>query len=192
MSSATDSMTNIEQNERITEVVARESARLTAFLRRRLPVGVDAEDVLQEVFYELVRANRLAMPIEYVTAWLYRVAQNRVTDVFRKKRPEALSAELENEEGEMLRLEDLLPSEDAGPEELYLRTLLQEELERAIGELPAAQREVFLAHEVEGRSFKEMAEEAGVGINTLLARKRYAVLALREKLEAVYVEFSEG
>jgi RNA polymerase sigma factor (sigma-70 family) len=191
MDKAMEMTAMIEQNDEITGIVVREQGRLRNFIRRRAPAGADVEDVLQEVLYELVRANRLMMPIEYVTAWLYRVAQNRITDLFRKKRPENFAAsDWEDDEGEMLRVEELLPSTDAGPEELYLRSLLLEELQRALDALPEEQRAVFLAHEVEGVSFKEMSAATGVNINTLLARKRYAVLALREHLQTIYDEFA--
>jgi RNA polymerase sigma factor (sigma-70 family) len=155
-----------------------------------VPDPSDAEDILQEVFYELVEANRLLMPIEHVTGWLFRVARNRITDLIRKKKPETFSdAAVEDEAGELLQIEDLLPSPDAGPEALYVRNMLLDELEFALGELPDEQREVFVAHELEGRSFKELSAESGVNVNTLLARKRYAVLHLRERLQSIYEEF---
>ncbi|HYM75539.1 MAG TPA: RNA polymerase sigma factor [Candidatus Dormibacteraeota bacterium] len=176
-----------EQDRRISEVVAEQRSRLRNFIRRRVRNEADVEDLLQDVFYELVEANRLLMPIEYVTGWLYRVARNRITDLFRKKKPESFSdASMEDEEGELLKFEDLLPSPDAGPEALYVRHLLLDELEIAIGELPEEQRKVFIAHELEGRSFKELSAESGVGVNTLLSRKRYAVLHLRERLQAIH------
>ncbi|HZD95970.1 MAG TPA: RNA polymerase sigma factor [Candidatus Sulfotelmatobacter sp.] len=179
-----------EQDRQISRIVAEERSRLRNFIRRRVPDPSDAEDILQEVFYELVEANRLLMPIEHVTGWLFRVARNRITDLFRKKKPEPFSNRaVQDEEGELLRLEDLLPSPDAGPEALYLRNVLLDELELALDELPDEQREAFIAHEVEGRSFKEMAAESGVNINTLLSRKRHAVLHLRERLQSVYDEF---
>jgi RNA polymerase sigma factor (sigma-70 family) len=182
-----------EQDQQISEVVRREHSRLRNFIRRRVPDPRDAEDILQDVFYELVEANRLLMPIEHVTGWLFRVARNRITDFFRKKKPDSFSdAALEDPDGELLRIEDLLPSPDAGPEALYLRSVLLDELELAIDELPEEQREVFLAHELEGRSFKEMAAETGVNVNTLLSRKRYAVLHLRERLQSIYDEFMRG
>ena len=179
-----------EQDRKISEIVAGERARLRNFIRRRVPDASDAEDILQEVFYELVEANRLLMPIDHVTGWLFRVARNRITDLFRKKKPE-LSSNLavENDEGELLHLEDLLPSPDAGPEAVYVRRVLLEELEEALDELPEEQRQVFIAHEIEGRSFKELSAEKGVNMNTLLARKRYAVLHLRERLQGIYDEF---
>src|SRR5215467_9885687 len=156
-----------EQDQRIAEVVTRERSRLRNFIRRRVPDPADADDILQDVMYELVEANRLLMPIEHVTGWLFRVARNRIIDLFRKKKPESFSGRVvEGEEGELLQLEDLLPSRDAGPEALYIRNVLLEELELAIDELPAEQREVFIAHELEGRSFKEMASESGVSVNT--------------------------
>jgi RNA polymerase sigma factor (sigma-70 family) len=181
----------LEQDQWISEVVKREQSRLRNFIRRRVPDPRDAEDILQDVFYELVEANRLLMPIEHVTGWLFRVARNRITDLFRKKRPESFS-DTADEDDELLQLEDLLPSPDAGPEALYARNVLLDELELAVDELPEEQREVFIAHELEGRSFKEMAAETGVSVNTLLSRKRYAVLHLRERLQSVYDEFTKG
>ena len=184
----------LEPDQRISEVVKREQSRLRNFIRRRVPDPRDAEDILQDVFYELVEANRLLMPIEHVTGWLFRVARNRITDLFRKKRPESFSdsAVANEEDDELLQLEDLLPSPDAGPEALYVRNVLLDELELAVDELPQEQREVFVAHELEGRSFKEMAAETGVSVNTLLSRKRYAVLHLRERLQSIYDEFTKA
>jgi len=182
-----------EQDQRIPEVVKREQSRLRDFIRRRVPDPRDAEDILQEVFYELVEANRLLMPIGHITGWLFRVARNRITDLFRQKKPESFSdTVVADEDDELLRLEDLLPSPDAGPEALYARSVLLDELELAIDELPEEQREVFVAHELEGRSFKEMAAETGVSVNTLLSRKRYAVLHLRERLQSIYNEFTKA
>lgn len=178
-----------EQDQQISEVVKREGSRLRNFIRRRVPDPLDAEDILQDVFYKLVEANRLLMPIEHVTGWLFRVARNRITDLFRKKKPQSLEdATVESESGELLQIEDLLPSPEAGPEAAYVRNMLLEELEIALEELPDEQREVFVGHELEGRSFKEMAEETGVSVNTLLSRKRYAVLHLRERLRSIYDE----
>ena len=183
----------IEQDRQISEVIAKERSRLRNFIRRRVPDPADAEDIVQEVFYELVEANRLLMPIEHVTGWLFRVARNRITDLFRKKKPETFTdTAVEDEDGEVLRVEDLLPSPDAGPEALYFRNVLLDELELALDELPEEQRDVFVAHELEGRSFKEMAAETGVSVNTLLSRKRYAVLHLRERLQNTYDEFMKA
>ncbi|MGH9743696.1 MAG: RNA polymerase sigma factor [Candidatus Acidiferrum sp.] len=183
----------LEQDQRISEVVSREQSRLRNFIRRRVPDPRDAEDILQDVFYRLVQANRLLMPIEHVTGWLFRVARNRITDLFRKKKPESFSdVKIADEEDELLRVEDLLPSADAGPEAEYARNVLLDELELAIDELPEEQREVFVAHELEGRSFKEMAAETGVSVNTLLSRKRYAVLYLRERLQRIYEGFTKA
>ena len=186
----------IEQEQRISEVVKRERSRLHNFIRRRVPDPRDAEDILQDVFYELVEANRLLMPIKHITGWLFRVARNRITDLFRKKKPESFSdtavAHNDDDDDELLRFEDLLPSPDAGPEALYARSVLLDELELAVDELPEEQREVFVAHELEGRSFKEMAAETGVSVNTLLSRKRYAVLHLRERLQSIYDEFTKA
>src|SRR5881398_4253187 len=180
-----------EQDRRISEIVAEQRSRLRNFIRRRVPDPSDAEDIVQEVFYELVEANRLLMPIGHVTGWLFRVARNRITDLFRKKKPVASSdVAVEDEDGELLRIEDLLPSPDAGPEALYFRNVLLDQLELALDELPEEQREVFVAHELDGHSFKEMAAETGVSVNTLLSRKRYAMLHLRERLQAIYDELS--
>jgi RNA polymerase sigma factor (sigma-70 family) len=182
-----------EQDRQISEIIAQERSRLRNFIRRRVPDPSDAEDIVQEVFYKLVEANRLLMPIEHVTGWLFRVARNRITDLFRKKKPENFSgAAVEDEDGEVLQIEDLLPSPDAGPEALYARNVLLDELELALDELPEEQRDVFVAHELEGRSFKEMAAETGVTVNTLLSRKRYAVLHLRERLQSIYDEFTKA
>ena len=182
----------IEQDRRISEVVKREQSRLRNFIRRRVPDPLDAADILQDVFYRLVEANRLLMPIEHVTGWLFRVARNRITDLLRKQEPENFSEiEPTDEGGELLQFEDLLPSPDAGPEALYARNVLLDELERALEELPREQREVFIAHEFEGRSFKELSAESGASVNTLLSRKRYAVLHLRERLRRVYDEFTK-
>jgi RNA polymerase sigma factor (sigma-70 family) len=183
----------LEQDQRISEVVKRERSRLGNFIRRRVPDPRDAEDILQDVFYELVEANRLLMPIEHVTGWLFRVARNRITDLFRKKKPESFSeAAVAGEDGELLHLEELLPSPDAGPDAQYARNVLLDELEAALDELPEEQREVFVAHELEGRSFKEIAAATGVSVNTLLSRKRYAVLHLRRQLQDIYDEFTKA
>jgi len=169
------------QDQWILEVVERERSRLRNFIRRRVPDSRDAEDVLQDVLYELVEANRLLMPIEHVTGWLFRVARNRITDLFRMKQPESFGDSVE----------DLLPSPDAGPEALYARNVLLDELALAVDELPAEQRDVFVGHELEGRSFREMAAETGVSVNTLLSRKRYAVLHLRKRLQGIYDELTK-
>jgi len=181
-----------ERDRQLSEIIAEQRSRLRNFIRRRVPDPSDAEDIVQEVFYELVEANRLLMPIEHVTGWLYRVARNRITDLFRKKKPERFSdAAIENADGEVLQVEDLLPSPDAGPEALFFRNVLLDELELAIDDLPDEQREVFVAHEIDGRSFKELSEETGISISTLLSRKRYAILHLRERLQNIYNEFTK-
>lgn len=179
-----------EQDERIADVVNREQARLRNFIRRRVPDPRDVDDVLQDVFFELVEANRLLMPIEHVTGWLFRVARNRITDLFRKKRPESFT-DIDVSDDDALQFEDLLPSPDAGPEALYARRVLLDELETAIHALPPAQRDVFVGHELEGRSFKEMAAESGVGVNTLLSRKRHAIRRLRERLQSAYDDLTD-
>jgi RNA polymerase sigma factor (sigma-70 family) len=179
------------QNQRISDVIQQERLRLLNFIRKRVDDEGDAEDILQDVFYELTEAYRLMKPIEQVGAWLYRVARNRIIDRFRKKRPEAVGDfTLNGNEADSPQLEDLLPSPDAGPEALYARSVLLEELDAALEELPEEQRDVFVAHEVEGRSFKQLAEDSGVSVNTLLSRKRYAILHLRRRLQAIYEEFT--
>jgi RNA polymerase sigma factor (sigma-70 family) len=180
-----------EQDQKLTETIGREQGRLRNFIRKRVSDEADAEDILQDVFYELIEAYRLMKPIEQAGAWMFRVARNRIFDRFRKKRPESLSADSvpENDEGDRLSLEDLLPSPDAGPEATYARSILVEELEEAVDELPEEQREAFIAHEFEGRSFKELSAETGVGVSTLLSRKHHAVLYLRRRLQSIYEEF---
>jgi RNA polymerase sigma factor (sigma-70 family) len=184
-----------EQDRRISAAVEGERGRLRNFIRRRVADPADADDILQDVFYKLVEANRLLMPIEHLTGWLFEVARNRITDLLRKKKPENFSdtgVGHSDDDGERLAFEDLLPSPDAGPEALYARSVLLDELEAALGELPEEQRAVFVAHELEGRSFKEIAAQTGVSVNTLLSRKRYAVLHLRERLQSIYDEFTKA
>jgi RNA polymerase sigma factor (sigma-70 family) len=182
-----------EQDRQISEIVAEERSRLRNFIRKRVPNEADAEDILQDVFSKLVEANRLLMPIEHITGWLFRVARNRIIDLFREKKPGSFSdAAGADEDDELLPFEDLLPSPDAGPEALYLRNVLLDELELALEELPEEQRAVFVAHELQGRSFKEIAAATGVRVNTLLSRKRYAVLQLRQRLHDIYDEFTNA
>ncbi len=186
----TTSMT--EEDRRLATIVARERPRLRDFIRRRVPDPADVEDVVQEVFYELVRANRLLVPIEHVTGWLFQVARNRIADLFRRPKPARLGGgAAADEEDEPPRIEELLPSADGGPEAAYLRRLLLDELARALAELPSEQRDVFVAHELEGKSFRELSAENGVGVNTLLSRKRYAVLRLRERLKGIHEELTK-
>jgi RNA polymerase sigma factor (sigma-70 family) len=187
---STDTVT-IDQNRRISETIAREQARLRQFIRKHVSDHGDAEDIFQEVFYELVDAYRLMKPVEQVGAWLFRVARNRIIDLFRSRRPAVLGNDtmLSAEEGEAPQWEDLLPSPDAGPEAAYARSVLLEELDAALEDLPEEQRDVFVVHEIEGRRFKELSEATGVSVNTLLSRKRYAVLQLRRRLQAIYDEF---
>ncbi len=183
-----------DQDQRISQVVNQERSRLLNFIRRRVPDPRDADDILQDVFYELVEANRLLMPIDHITGWLFRVARNRIIDLFRKKKS-VLFSDLgfadEGENEDSLHFEDLLPSPDAGPDAVYARGVLLAAFDLAISELPSEQREVFVAHEIEGRSFKEIAARTGVGMNTLLSRKRYAVLHLRERLQDIYDDFTK-
>jgi RNA polymerase sigma factor (sigma-70 family) len=182
-----------EQDRQISEAVDREQARLRNFIRRRVADQGDAEDILQDVFYEFVEAYRMMKPVEQATAWLYKVARNRIVDLFRRKKREARSdLAIVNEEGETIPWEDLLPSSDAGPQAAFARQVLIEELDAALDELPDEQREVFIAHEIMGQSFKELAAQSGVSVNTLLSRKHYAVLHLRLRLQAIYDEFTNA
>lgn len=182
-----------EQDQKISEAISRDEPRLRNFIRRRVADQSEAEDILQEVFYELVEAYRMMKPVEQVTAWLFRVARNRIIDLFRRKSREAIQAEAGAvaDDGEVLLFQDLLPSRDAGPDAVYARNLLLEALDDALDELPAEQREVFIAHELMGYSFKEISERTGVSVNTLLSRKHYAVLHLRERLRAIYEELTK-
>jgi len=182
------------QDQQISEAIEREKPRLRNFIRKRVADRSDAEDILQEVFYELVEAYRMMKPVEQVTAWLFRVARNRITDLFRSKERQAARNELVSPTGagEELQWEDLLPSRDAGPESAYARSVLLEEVDAALDELPEEQREVFIAHEVMGYSFKEIAAQTGVSVNTLLSRKHYAILHLRERLQAIYDDFTKA
>jgi RNA polymerase sigma factor (sigma-70 family) len=181
------------ENRRISETIAREQARLRQFIRKRVANDADAEDILQEVFYELINAYRLMKPVEQAGAWLFRVARNRIVDLFRSKRPTVLGndSSLASDDGESRQWEDLLPSPDAGPEAAYARAVLLDELDAALEDLPEEQRDVFVAHEIEGRTFKEISEATGIGVNTLLSRKRYAVLHLRRRLQAIHNQFGK-
>lgn len=180
-----------EHDRRIADIIAGERSRLRNFIRKRVPNEADAEDLLQDVFYEVVEAYRLMEPVQRWSAWMFRVARNRIIDFFRKKRLQASARDAlaVSDDGEALLLEDVLSSPDAGPAEDYVRAVLLEEIEDALDELPKEQREVFIAHELEGTSFKEIAARTGVGVNTLLSRKRYAVLHLRRRLRTIYDEF---
>jgi RNA polymerase sigma factor (sigma-70 family) len=179
-----------QQDQQISDAIERERPRLRNFIRKRVADQSDAEDILQEVFYELVEAYRMMKPVEQVTAWLFRVARNRIIDLFRsRKREAAAEPPAGSEDGEEFQWEDLLPSPDAGPEAAYVRSVLVEEMDAALDELPEEQREVFVAHEFLGYSFKELAEQTGISVNTLLSRKRYAVLHLRQRLQTIYDDF---
>jgi RNA polymerase sigma factor (sigma-70 family) len=186
----------VEENRSLAETIVQESARLRSFVRRRVVDPGDAEDVLQDVFYELVEARRMLRPIEQVGAWLFRVARNRITDLMRRRQTRGTEVSVTEvnagvDEFSQESIEDWLPSPDAGPEAAYARRLLLEALEDALEELPEEQRDVFVAHELQGRSFQDLAAESGVGVNTLLARKRYALLHLRRRLQAIHDEFVE-
>ena len=179
----------IEQDQLISQALERDRPRLRSFIRKHVADTGEAEDILQDVFYELLEAYRLMKPVEHVTAWLFRVARNRMVDLFRRKRPASLNSPASVEEEDGGTLEDLLPSADAGPEAIYARSLLLEALEEALEELPQAQREVFVAHELHGQSFKEISAETGLSVNTLLSRKHYAVTHLRQRLQLIYEDF---
>ena len=181
-----------DQDQRISAVVQREQSRLRRFIRRRVADPRDVEDILQEVFVELVEANRLLMPIDHVTGWLFRVARNRIIDLFRRRAPERFGDTPVGADDDGRWLEELLPSPDAGPDAVYARQVLLDALAAAVSELPAEQREVFVAHEVDGRSFKELAASSGVSVNTLLSRKHYAVRYLRRRLRHIYDEFTKA
>ena len=182
-----------ETDRSIVEAFRRENGRLRGFIRRRVPDAADAEDLLQDVFSELVEATRLPEPIEQVGAWLFRVARNRITDLFRRRSRDGIAPAVGDVEADDdgVSFEDLLPAADGGPEAAYARRLLLDELEAALAELPEEQRSTFVAHEIDGLSFKEIAMQTGVGVNTLLSRKRYAVLYLRGRLQAIHDEFAQ-
>ena len=171
-----------EQDRRLAGVFERERRRLLAFIRQRIPADIDAEDLLQDVFYELVETYRMMKPVAHTGAWMMQVARNRITDLFRRGKPEV------DEDGGRRILQDLLPSPDAGPDAVYARSVLLDEIEAALGELPPSQRHVFLAHEIDGRSFAEISAETGVSVATLLSRKHYAVKRLRSRLRQIYDE----
>ena len=189
---SSNNWTIIEQDKRISQAMERDEPRLRNFIRKHVADTSEAEDIVQDVFYELLEAYRLMKPVEHVTAWLFRVARNRIIDLFRKKKPESLNEPVTSaEDGDTLLLEDLLPSAEASPEAAYARNMLLDALEDALEELPAGQRSVFIAHELTGLSFKEISVETGLSVNTLLSRKRYAVLHLRRRLQAIYEDFTK-
>lgn len=186
-----DSWRITEQNRLFSEAIERNWPRLRNFLRRYAGDTGEVEDILQDVFYELLEAYRMMKPIEHVSSWLFRVARNRVVDLFRKRKAVSLSEPVKSEEDSLLlTLEDLLPSPNEGPDAIYARRIMLEAIEDAIEELPKEQRDIFIAHEVMGISFKQYAAESGIGMNTLLSRKRYAMLSLRQRLQSLYDEFA--
>jgi RNA polymerase sigma factor (sigma-70 family) len=190
MNEVPNNWTILEQDQLLSQAMERDQPRLRSFIRKYVADTSEAEDVLQDVFYELLEAYRFMKPIEHVTAWLYRVARNRMTDLFRRKKPGSLNEPVVSEDGGDT-LEDLLPSEDAGPEAAYARSLLLDALDEALEELPEAQREVFIAHELMGQSFKDISAETGISVNTLLSRKHYAVLHLRQSLQSIYENYAK-
>ena len=179
-----------EQDQLLSEAMERDQSRLRSFIRKYVADTSETEDSLQDVFYELLEAYRLMKPIEHVTAWLFRVARNRMVDLFRSRKSTSLSDPVSAEE-DGATLEDLLPSADAGPEAAYARNLLLDALDEALEELPKAQREVFIAHELMGQSFKEISEDTGLSVNTLLSRKHYAVVHLRRSLQSIYENYAK-
>ncbi len=191
MSETTSVISMTERDRQISDIIAGERSRLRNFIRKRVPNEADAEDLLQEVFFEVVEADRLMEPVQRWSAWMFQIARNRIIDFFRKRRLEASESDpvAVSDEGQALLLEDVLPSRDAGPAAAYARTVLLDEIEEALDELPQEQRDVFIAHEIEGYSFKELAARTGASVNTLLSRKHYAVLHLRRRLQAIYNEF---
>jgi RNA polymerase sigma factor (sigma-70 family) len=182
--------TIIEQDQLLSEAMERDQSRLRSFIRKYVADTSETEDILQDVFYELLEAYRLTKPIEHVTAWLFRVARNRMVDLFRRRRSTSLNDPVSVDEGEDT-LEDLLPSTDAGPEAIYARNLLLDALDEALEELPKTQRDVFIAHELMGQSFREISEETGLSVNTLLSRKHYAVVHLRRSLQSIYENYAK-
>lgn len=183
-----------EQNQSIGQVVQKEQKRLLDFIRKRVPSEEDAEDILQDVFYQLTESYRLMKPIEQVSAWLFTVARNKITDMFRKKKPDNFSSltfdnqNSSDDEGEAFSIADYLPDASEGPEAAYLRKVILNTLDESLKELPQEQRDVFVMQEMEQMSFKQIAELTGEPVNTLISRKRYAVLHLRERLQEVYNE----
>ncbi|RSL18772.1 RNA polymerase sigma factor (sigma-70 family) [Edaphobacter aggregans] len=183
--------TIIEQNQLLSQAMERDEPRLRSFIRKYVADSGDAEDVLQDVFYELLETYRLMKPVEHVTAWLFRVARNRMIDLFRRTKASSLNEPTgPGDADDVLVLEDLLPSAEAGPEAAYARNLLIDALDDALEELPPMQRDVFVAHELEGRSFKEISADTGLSVNTLLSRKHYAVLHLRRRLQSIHEDFA--
>src|SRR5262245_32697051 len=192
MENANDPDQPAAQDIAIATAIERDRGRLWSFIRRRVHDQLDAEDILQDVFYELVVAYRLMKPIEEAGAWMVRVARNRIIDLVRRKKAVSLNQTIRTgDDDSSLRLESLLPSADAGPDAGYARRLLITELEDALAELTPNQRAVFLAHEFEGRSFRELAAETGLSVNTLLSRKHQAVKRLRQRLQGIYDEVGQ-
>lgn len=183
------------QNDSIGEVIQDNGKRLFDFIRNRVREEEEAEDIFQDVMIELTQSYRMMQPIEKMAAWLFRVTRNKITDNYRKKRPVLLDDQFSyrgNDEDEPLYIQDLIKSSGKSPDSDFDRALIYDAIEMALEELPPEQRVVFVQHELEGKSFKEMAEETGLSQNTLLSRKRYAVMALRDKLQFLYTELMEG
>jgi RNA polymerase sigma factor (sigma-70 family) len=185
----TNSIMAIEQNERIQATVKQERKRLLHFIRQRVNNASDAEDILQDVFYQFTEYLRLGSQVDSITGWLFAVTRNKITDWYRKKKETPFSDYTREIEGEeVLFLPELLSDKNQEADTPMMKKIMSETIMQAIDELPADQRQVFLQHELEGKSFKEMSEETGIGVNTLLSRKRYAVLFLRERLSELYNE----
>jgi RNA polymerase sigma factor (sigma-70 family) len=177
-----------KDSERISTVYNSEKKKLIGYIRKRVPAQVEAEDILQDVFYQLTLGFRDLQQIRNITAWLYKVTDNRITDSFRSKKHAGISYTEKTVDGEdeMLSLEEILPSLGSTPEDEELKEIIWETIEEVLNDLPSEQREVFIANEFEDMSFKEISKQTGIGVNTLISRKRYAVLALRERLSQLY------
>lgn len=180
-----------QSNPKIIATFSKESKRLLNFIKQRVPTTEDAEDILQDVMYEFVNSFRVMKPVEQVASWLFTVARNRITDFYRKKRPDLLEDQIvyfRNDDGDNLNLSDMLPAKDGTVESKMMSDLILKTLTESLQKLPKEQREVFMMHEMEDKSFQEISEITGANVNTLLSRKRYAVLFLREELRSLYTE----
>ena len=191
MNTLTLSMTAEQQsNVKIMQTFGKESKRLLNFIKQRVPTNEDAEDILQDVMYEFVNTFRVMKPVEQVASWLFTVARNRITDFYRKKRPSLLEdfTISAKDDGETLSLADMLPANDGSPEAKMMSDLIMTNITESLKKLPTEQRDVFIMHELEDKSFQEIADITGANINTLLSRKRYAVMFLREELQGLYID----
>jgi RNA polymerase sigma factor (sigma-70 family) len=178
------------KNEKIAEVVHKDRAKLLSFIRKRVSDKDDAEDILQDVFYQLTQAYDMIGSLDKVTSWMYTVARNKITDLYRKKKPEPFKSTYQGDEEESLSMENLLPALGNTPEDAFFKSVIWDAITEALDELPIEQREVFVKNEFEDISFKELSAMTGVSVNTLLSRKRYAVLHLRARLKSLYEELN--